>query len=240
MTLKAMTWVWDNSPYTLGSRLVHLALADVANDAYDNELWMVAQVIADKCALSKRQVLRILAKMVEDGYLELLEQGGGRGKSSRYRLILKRCQDVTVSSEKGCQDVTVSDVKGDIRDIKKVTSVTSTPITNERRTQGARTRAIEDSVGVGSMVGFDHFWEAYPKRNGRKLGRGLCEKRWVKMSLNDKRAAYRGAVNYAKDCDGGLTIAKDPDRWLRDGLWEDWQEQVTTEEVNFDTQDYYL
>ena len=239
MTLKAMTWVWDNSPYTLGSRLVHLALADVANDAYDNELWMVAQVIADKCALSKRQVLRILAKMVEDGYLELLEQGGGRGKASRYRLILKRCQDVTVSPEKGCQDVTVSDVKGDIRDIKKVTSVTSAPITNERRTQGARTRVNARSTRA-DMTGFDEFWTVYPKRNGRRIGRSLCEVRWAKLSLDERRAAWRGAVNYAKDCDGGLTIAKDPDRWLRDRLWEDWQEQVATEEVNFDTQDYYL
>jgi hypothetical protein len=75
------------------------------------------------------------------------------------------------------------------------------------------------------MIGFDHFWQAYPRRNGRRLGKGLSEKRWVKMTLEDKRAAYRGAKNYAIDCDAGRNIAKDPDRWLRDRLWEDWQDQ---------------
>jgi hypothetical protein len=74
------------------------------------------------------------------------------------------------------------------------------------------------------MIGFDHFWATYPRRHGRILGRGLCEKRWRKLSLEDKRAAYRGARNYATDVVAGLTIAKDPDRWLRDRLWTDWLE----------------
>lgn len=96
------------------------------------------------------------------------------------------------------------------------------------------------------LYGFDFFWETYPKRNGRRIGRGLCEKRWVKLSLGERRDAYRGALNYAKDCDLGLTIAKDPDRWLRDRLWQDWQLTTPVKSTTVTTpedptnEDYYL
>jgi hypothetical protein len=77
------------------------------------------------------------------------------------------------------------------------------------------------------LQGFQNFWEAYPRRNGKRLGRGLCEGLWKKLSLEDKRAAWRGAKNYALAVDGGITIAKDPERFLKHRLWTDWQEPAT-------------
>ena len=76
------------------------------------------------------------------------------------------------------------------------------------------------------LRGFAEFWSVYPKRNGRRLGRGKCEDRWRRLSIADRRAAWRGAVNYGAEVDADRTIAKDPDRWLRDRCWQDWQERV--------------
>jgi hypothetical protein len=88
------------------------------------------------------------------------------------------------------------------------------------------------------LTGFNEFWGTYPRRNGRIIGKEKCQTRWKKYSLGTRRAAWRGAKNYAMDCDSGLTIAKDPDRWLRDRSWEDWQEPtVNTKEATKVTQE---
>jgi hypothetical protein len=77
------------------------------------------------------------------------------------------------------------------------------------------------------LLGFDHFWPAYPKRDGKRLERGKCEALWRKLTLDQRRAAYIGAQHYAQAVNDGLTIAKDPARWLRDKSWTDWQEPAT-------------
>jgi hypothetical protein len=73
------------------------------------------------------------------------------------------------------------------------------------------------------LIGFDHFWNAYPQRNGKRLGRGICEGKWSKMNLDERRAAYHGAVHYAAACEAGLQGAMDPERFLAHRRWVDWQ-----------------
>ena len=214
MSIKAMTWVWDCSPYSLGARLVHLALADVANDAHNNELWMVQENIASKAGLSVRQVRRVLTQMVDDGYLNVIEQGGGRGRTTRYQLVMDTGQIVPFP-------------KPDIGSTENRTSATASPIENAREPKPSES-AEED------LVGFDLFWNTYPKRNGKRIGKSAVVKRWAKMSLEDKRAAYRGAVNYNTAVSNGETLAKDPDRWLRDHCWDDW----LTEEVTYERKEW--
>lgn len=86
------------------------------------------------------------------------------------------------------------------------------------------TSTLLEIPSIDPLLGFEQFWHAYPKRNGKRLGRGKCEALWQKIAdIDDRRAAYRGAVNYAGCADVGDTIAKDPERWLRDRCWTDWQ-----------------
>jgi hypothetical protein len=155
--------------------------------------------------------------MVSEGFLELLEQGGGRGRTTRYRMVMETGQIVPVSNKTGH------------REQENRTSGAITPITNSKNSNAPETRVKPSD---DPMLGFDFFWKTYPKRNGRLIGKSLCQKRWLSMSLEDRRGAYRGARNYAEDVDAGKTIAKDPDRWLRDRLWEDWQTQEQTYERN--------
>lgn len=80
-----MADVWDHSPLLESQLLIHLAIADVVNDAHDNEFWMTRPELAAKtrCALST--VARTLAELIALGWLEVLEEGGGRGNPTRYR-----------------------------------------------------------------------------------------------------------------------------------------------------------
>jgi hypothetical protein len=80
---------------------------------------------------------------------------------------------------------------------------------------------------IETLLGFAEFWAIYPKRNGKRLGRRLCEGLWAKLPLEDRRAAWRGAHHYADAVEVDLTIAKDPERFIKHRVWEDWQEPAT-------------
>jgi hypothetical protein len=82
-----------------------------------------------------------------------------------------------------------------------------------------------DNSKSDPLHGFPQFWEQYPRRNGKRLHKSEAQKQWAKLSLDDRRAAWRGAVNYAEAITRGLHLAaQDAFRWLRERAWEDWQE----------------
>lgn len=70
---------------------------------------------------------------------------------------------------------------------------------------------------------FAHFWAEWPDRNGKKLGKAKAFGIWKRLSMDDRRAAWRGARNYAAASRRGLAGAMDAFRWLRAKEWEDWQ-----------------
>ena len=84
--------------------------------------------------------------------------------------------------------------------------------------------AASPTPPLDPLRGFEEFWNVYPKRDGKRLGRGKVEVFWRRLSLEDRFAAFRGAKNYGSACDSGLTRAKDAERWVRDRLWVDWQD----------------
>jgi hypothetical protein len=73
----------------------------------------------------------------------------------------------------------------------------------------------------------DYFWPAYPPRNGRKIGKADALAQWVKLSIEDRRAALRGARIMSVEVDLGTTLPPDAHRWLRKRTWQDWQEPPT-------------
>jgi len=69
MSIKAVTWVFDNSEARLGNRLVLLALADYAHDDGSNAFPSVVS-IAEKTRMSERQVRRALHELEASGEIE--------------------------------------------------------------------------------------------------------------------------------------------------------------------------
>jgi DNA-binding transcriptional MocR family regulator len=80
-----------------------------------------------------------------------------------------------------------------------------------------------------SDTSFSAFWESYPRRNGKRLGKPEAENAWKRMSRGDRAAAMTGVKHYAQAIEDGVTIAKDAHRWLRGRCWVDWQEPAETE-----------
>lgn len=86
MSIKIMSWVWDNSPYEGSALLLHLALADYANDS--GECWPSQTTLAAKARCSDRYVRTITTRMMDEGYLELVSESNGK-TTHRYRLVAR-------------------------------------------------------------------------------------------------------------------------------------------------------
>ena len=90
-----MSWVWDNSPYEGKALLIHLAMADFANDA--GILWPSQVTLAKKSRSTDRHVRDVISDMVRDGLVELVTASNGR-ETHKYRLIARNTVPVEVSS----------------------------------------------------------------------------------------------------------------------------------------------
>jgi hypothetical protein len=117
MSIKWISYIWDKTDYRDGSALVALALADFSND--EGVCHPKMATVAKKARLSVRQVQRIIKAFEIDGFLEVV-RNDGRGKEPVFQL--KRVTSVTPFADR--KRVTSVTIKGDICDIKRVTSVT--------------------------------------------------------------------------------------------------------------------
>lgn len=103
MSAEAVGWVWNHSPYRGSELLVHLAIADVANDLHHNEFWMSTASLAKKAKVARSTVTATLSDMVKLGLLEVLEAGGPKRKPTLYRFT-RPVSDITSAISPGSLD----------------------------------------------------------------------------------------------------------------------------------------
>ncbi len=84
MSIAIMSMIWKHSAYRGEKLLVLLALADWANDS--GYCWPAIPAIAKKARITKRGAIRVLQHFVAAGVIEIVENGGGRGKTTVYRI----------------------------------------------------------------------------------------------------------------------------------------------------------
>jgi len=87
MSAQAVGHVWKYADFGGAKLLVLLAVADIANDVHNNEIFMGSEKLAAKCRMHPGNVRKRLKELVADGWLIELELGGGMGKTSRYRFV---------------------------------------------------------------------------------------------------------------------------------------------------------
>lgn len=99
--------------------------------------------------------------------------------------------------------------------------------TNEGEDQNPLSTAVDDDRVMSS---FEQFWCVYPKRNGKKVGKRDALIEWRKLSWDQRRRAYVGAVNLA----ASDQMPKDAERFLRRTKggkgsfpFDDWQEPAS-------------
>jgi hypothetical protein len=93
-----------------------------------------------------------------------------------------------------------------------------------RELNGIGTRAKRASIAPDD---FAPFWDAYPRRNGRKLGKAATVKAWERLTQAERAEVMTAVVLYRAACDSGQTLAKDPQRFLTQRAWADWLEPAS-------------
>lgn len=98
MSIKAITWVWDNSEAQGTELLCMLALADYAND--EGEAYPGIQRLAHRCRVGERAIQKVISKLVDLGEIEVIHNQGiatSTGKTNLYKLT-KYAQGVNVGT----------------------------------------------------------------------------------------------------------------------------------------------
>lgn len=161
MSVEAMSWVFKNSPYTLGTRLVHLALADVANDDHHWLVWASQSAIAKKAKVSIPTVSAALKQMVADGYLERVSSDS-RGQVT-YRFL--RPGTAPIASSATHKESEGSNARPP-KSTPRVVTTNPNGETEELKRADARTESSKSSSGrVGPAAG-----RLYDAGFGRRRG----------------------------------------------------------------------
>lgn len=109
MSGRATGWVYERSPYTGAAFAVHLAMADVVNDMHENEFWAANATLCAKARISRQACNGVLARMVKDGLLEVLQRPPrGTHAPVRYRFLMPETATVFFD---GRARVAVDDMK---------------------------------------------------------------------------------------------------------------------------------
>lgn len=85
VSIRWMTHVWDKSPYDGARLLIHLGMADHANET---GWFFISQTsLAKKSRCSVEYVRQTVARMIQDGAVEIVKKGHSRGRATEYRLL---------------------------------------------------------------------------------------------------------------------------------------------------------
>lgn len=202
-----MTRVWDDTRFKGADLLILLCLADHAND--EGICWPSYQTLAKRARCSRRQAIRCVAKLAQEGWvrIEHVRIGERMNKSNRFHLCMPSDMASPVTNEERGGDI----LEGcsDTHDTRVVTPVSPKPSGNHKRTvrrnlvsSQARTRegspsdllpSIEDAeehVCYSTALDFSHA--------------SMCAERWLKsvqgMRLTDWKA-HLSAFADKYECD---------------------------------------
>lgn len=101
----------------------------------------------------------------------------------------------------------------------------SRTVKNRKEPTSASPRGDDEPDDVQVVSSFEQFWQIYPARNGRKIGKGQALAQWRKLTQQQRRRAYLGALNLARSDQ----LPKDAHRFLRrnnagEFPFDDWQQ----------------
>lgn len=69
---------------------------------------------------------------------------------------------------------------------------------------------------------FEEFWNAYPKRDGRRNGKGKSLKLWKQIKADERPALLKAALNFSQSRLALENKARDPERFLVNDWWREW------------------
>lgn len=194
MSVKVLSWVFDHSKTQWGERLVALALADAADDL--GRCWPSIACLAAKANVSQATVKRATAAMVQMGELVITDRGQ---QTNVYqftcRLNLSPQQGQVVGSQMSPQDEAADTVVSSSCTVVSSNGagceLTGEPRNRKEPSENRQRRSTSlASLAQHQRDGFDRFWTAYPRHEGKQA----AMKAWRKLGPDPPLAAILAAL----------------------------------------------
>lgn len=238
MSIKVMSWVFENGPADPSERLVLLSLADYAAD---NGEWSPSMAgIAQKAGMTERGARGIIRRLEQGGWIAV-KVGGGRGGRSQYRVLMarKNPEQETRNDKPGMTNPEYGDAKPGTKRPETRNGGSAEPsgtiiepsdITPSPSGQGdmfAKTAKRNDQperVVSQPDPDFDEFWSAFPpgrktdKRQALETFRRIVAGKHKSIPKTDPQAIIAGARRFAaSNPDPQFTPI--PTTWLNRERW---------------------
>lgn len=205
-------WILDHPD--LSDRAVRLygLLARYADKA-SGEGFPGRKTLAARLRTSVKSVDRALAELVEVEAVEVrarFQDGAQRSNLYVLRRLLGGATPVTPplptdDAQGGDTHVAQNESQGEREETPLVDSVDADP------------REAPD-------YGFERVWQAYPKRNGKRLGKAAALRLWKKHPYETKARIFKAVQHYAAAVASTDTIPRDFERFLKADWWEGWED----------------
>jgi hypothetical protein len=192
LSVKWITQVWEGSPYRGERLLLHLALADYAND--EGTCFPSQRTLARKARCTEGFVRQAIKQMIADDLLMVERSPHGRGNTALYRL----------------KPVTVKPVS-----VKPVSPETETRFPDEI---APITRTVMEPSNT--VEGFDAFWSAYPRRVAKLEAQRAFARVMSGRDAPALDTLLEAVTRYAQ-ARPDLKYVAHPATWLRQGRWAD-------------------
>jgi hypothetical protein len=191
LSIRWLSHVWLRSPYKSERLLLHLALADFAND--EGLCWPSQRTLAQKARCSENFVRVTIAQMVKDGVLEVAKQGRGRGNTTAYILKTHLANGDSPNPHSPRRENPIREE--------------TTPLVN--RHEPSTTDAW-----------FVQFWSAYPRKTAKKEARAVFGKLMARKDAPTLEAILDSVAKYASTL-SDMRYCCYPARFLRQERWLD-------------------
>jgi hypothetical protein len=222
--------VWDHPKVKGTEKLLLLKLADWSNDEGHMMYPTAPGKLATLVVVTERRLRQMLQEFEEREWITVTHEGlgGGRGVHHKMRISLQLGNlfpGYEPPKERGSAVPSNAKLGNPARETRKSSagnseiSCTLPLLSNQVLNQEETTTRAEDPSGVP----FDEFWNHYPERDGKKIGRSEAVSGWERLSDSERTSVMVGVRHYRVACDDGVTKAMDAHRWLAKRRWEDWQ-----------------
>lgn len=230
MSVEAMTWAFQQVELPTAPRFVLVALANRADE--DGYCWPGIHDLERRTGLTDRAIQKALKLMVERQLLTITRRfhSNGQQTSNLYRLSLP---SAVIGKAESRSEHTVNRVRdqGEPRSDPRVNSVRSEgePGSPKSSSEQSDEQSIEQSPysppqrGVVCVVSaretdFHEFWEAYPRKTGKKAALRAWQRAGDRPPIFEILAAISRAKNSRQWREGFIP---NPSTWLHQGRWSD-------------------
>jgi len=228
----------------LAFRLAYV-LANLVNER-EGYAWPSVARLAAKCRVTENGVKKVIRRLSERGHLAV-EFGSGRGKTNRYRWIVKEANaGGTPSKQDGPPTAPHNRMEQPALPLSEEKGATAiTPIAEKRGNAGSEKGQLEFQKGATPVAPilfkesiYDLFYRLSPQRDAPAAARAFAVFWDVypkKVAVTDAIHAFaraisrapsdqiiRGAMRYAAERDGeDPRYTKNPATWLNKACWRD-------------------